>query len=114
MVVKDRRELPLIDVEAQHAADRLHVGETVGGLDEFAQEVLAVADEVRFLLHFQVVLVDVGAVGDVGEDAVPFGRFVVLDVVEEAGLAARRGHDPDLPVGSIDAGADGPVDGVLD
>src|SRR6187549_989055 len=60
MVVEDRRELPLIDVEAQHAADRLHVGETVGGLDEFAQEVLAVADQVRFLLHFQVVLVDVG------------------------------------------------------
>ena len=39
--MKDWFEVPLVDVGAEHALDGLHVGETVGGLDEFAEEVPA-------------------------------------------------------------------------
>ena len=111
--MKDWLEVPLVDVGAEHALDGFHVGETVGGLDEFAEEVLTVADGVGCFLHFQVVGVDLGTVGDVGEDAGPFRAFVVPDVVEEAGLAARGGHEPDLAVGSRDGAAYGPIDAVL-
>ena len=74
---------------------------------------MAVSDEVGGLLHFEIVLIDVGTVVDAGDDAMPLWAFVVPDVVEEAGLAAGRRHDPDFAVGSAYRGADGPIDGVL-
>ena len=85
MVVKDRFKVPLVDVVTEHFADRFDVGETVGRLDEFAQEVLAVADGVGGLLHFEVAAVDAGAVFDAGEYSVPTFVFVVPDVEEESG-----------------------------
>ena len=76
-------------VVADHFADALAVDETVGGLDELAEEVLSVLDGVGGFLHGDEVRVDFRAVVDIGKDAVPARVFVVPDVVEETGLAAR-------------------------
>ena len=89
--MKDGFEVPLIDIGAEHAADGFGVGETVGGLDEFAEEVLAVSDGVGGLLHIERVRVDLGTVVDIGEDAMPFRVMAVPDIVEKAGLAAGGG-----------------------
>ena len=86
--MKDGFEVPLIDIGAEHAADGFGVGETVGGLDEFAEEVLAESDGVGGHLQIERVRVDLGTVVDIGEDAMPFGVIVAPDVVEKAGLAA--------------------------
>ena len=44
VVVEYGFEEPLVDVGAEHAADGFGAGETAGGLDELAAEVLAVTD----------------------------------------------------------------------
>ena len=95
-------------------SDEFAAAEAVGGLDKFAEEVLLEFDGVDPALEFEELLVDFRAVVDVGEDAGPVLGFVVPVVVEEAGLAAGGGEQPDAAVGAGDEGGDGEVDFVLD